>query len=263
MRILIVDDEPLARRALAQLVARRGEVTGFDEARDAVHALELLACNSYDLLMLDIQMPEMSGLDLADHLKQHRERAPSIIFVTAFHEHAIAAFEKHAVDYILKPFAQERVHQAILRAMQRSQEERACRLLAALENLRGAAPPPQRVAIKVKGRILFVEPSELITAEARGNYVLLHQKAGSLLLRESISTVGEMLAPHGFVRIHRSVLVNSLFVESIEPSPSGEYLVSMKTGKEYSVSRGYKDNLRALADHWMGTDAPGDRYSLA
>lgn len=263
MRILIVDDEPLARRALAQVVARRAEVSGYDEACDAVHALELLSSNTYDLLLLDIQMPEMSGLELADHLKQHRERSPSIIFVTAFHEHAIAAFEKHAVDYILKPFAPERVHQAILRARQRSQDERASRLLAALENIRSVAAPPKRVALKVKGRILFVQPSEMITAEARGNYVLLHQKVGSLLLRESISSVAEMLAPHGFVRIHRSVLVNSLFVESIEPSPSGEYLVSMKTGKEYSVSRGYKDNLRSLADHWIGTDGPGERYSAS
>jgi two-component system LytT family response regulator len=263
MRILIVDDEPLARRALTQLVASRVEVSELDEARDAVQALDLLSRYRYDVLLLDIQMPEMSGLELAGCLKKQDRHAPSIIFVTAYHEHAMAAFEAHAVDYILKPFTPERVHEAITRATQRSVEERAAQLLAALENLRSAARPPRLVAIKVRGRILFVQPAEIMTAEARGNYVLLQQKTGTLLLRDAISAVAEKLAPYGFVRIHRSILVNPQFVEAIEPCPSGEYVVRMKTGKEYSVSRSYKHNLRSLADHWIGTEGPRDHSAFA
>ena len=116
-----------------------------------------------------------------------------------------------------------------------------------------ARRPSTRIAIKVKGRILFINPGEVIAVMAEGNYVLLQQESSSYLLRESISAVAEKLKPFGFIRIHRSVLVNTSFVEEIKPYPTGEYGLLVKGGKEYTVTRTYKRNLKALAEFWIGS----------
>jgi two-component system LytT family response regulator len=110
-----------------------------------------------------------------------------------------------------------------------------------------------KIAIKSNGRILFIDPHELVVVQAEGNYVLLQQQTGSYLLRESISTIAEKLKPYGFVRIHRSVLVNASFVQEIRPCATGEYELRVRGGKEYTVTRTYKKNLKALARFWMGT----------
>jgi len=111
---------------------------------------------------------------------------------------------------------------------------------------------PIRLAIKAKGRIIFVDPAEVIVVEARGNEVLLQESSGSYTLREPISTITQKLAAHGFVRIHRSVLVNAAFVREIQPWPTGEYVLRMEGGKEYTVTRTYKKNLKSLAESWIG-----------
>jgi len=257
MRALVVDDEPLCRTALANVLSERQDLEGFDMAEDAPQALQKLRENAYDVLLLDIQMPEMTGLEFADALRKQGKPAPAIIFVTAHQEHAFIAFEKKAVDYILKPFAAERVHDAVDTALRRSREERAARLLEMLPAMGLLTKQQEKIAIKDKGRILFIDPFAIVAAEANGNYVLLQQKSGSFLLREPISEVAEKLKPYGFIRIHRSALVNSAFVETIEPCPTGEYLLRMKTGKEYNVTRTYKNNLTSLAKSWIGTDAFG------
>ncbi|MGA7155397.1 MAG: LytTR family DNA-binding domain-containing protein [Acidobacteriaceae bacterium] len=253
IRVLVVDDEPLARTGLLELLKQRVEVSEIDEARDAPQALEMMLRAPYDLVLLDIQMPEIGGLELIDTLQRSGSQIPNIIFVTAFLEHAIAAFERQALDYILKPFTPERVHQAISRATQRSNEERAARLLKLMPYLKPGARS-KKIGLKVDGRILFVSPTEIIAVEAQGNYVLLQQQTGTLLLRESVSDIADKLAPHGFVRIHRSVLVNTTYVESVQPSSTGEYLLRLKNGKEYNVTRTYKHSLRLLADSWVGMD---------
>ena len=117
------------------------------------------------------------------------------------------------------------------------------------------AKPPCKVAIKAKGRILFIDPAEVVVIRAEGNYVLSEKRSGSYLLRESLSTVAEKLKPHGFIRIHRSVLVNTSFVEEIQPWPTGEYLLKIKGGQELTVTRMYKNNLKSIAQLWVGTDA--------
>jgi DNA-binding LytR/AlgR family response regulator len=115
--------------------------------------------------------------------------------------------------------------------------------------------PSTRIAIKVKGRILFINSDDVVAVLAEGNYVLLQQESSSYLLRESISVVAEALEPFGFVRIHRSVIVNSAFVEEIKPHPTGEYGLCIKGGREYKVTRTYKENLKSLAEFWMGSGA--------
>src|SRR4029077_2357008 len=128
-------------------------------------------------------------------------------------------------------------------------------LLEALPHLQAQSKKPTpRIAIKAKGRIVFVQPDDVVAVDAEGNYVLLQQRAGSYLLRESISPMAEKLKPYGFIRIHRSVLVNSSFVEEIQPWTTGEYVLRIKGGRECTVSRTYKSNLKSLAKFWIGAD---------
>lgn len=132
-------------------------------------------------------------------------------------------------------------------------EEQVARSPHAFREWLALAKQPFRVAIKVKGRILFINLGDVITVQAEGNYVSLQRNGSSYLMRESISAVAERLEPTGFIRIHRSVLVNSAFVEEIRPFPTGEYGLRVKGGKEYTVTRTYKKNLKSLAEFWIGT----------
>jgi two-component system LytT family response regulator len=255
MRVLIVDDEPLAQAELARVLSARGDVEGFDTAADAVEARDKLGRTSYDVMLLDISMPEISGMDLLDQLQENKLSLPSVIFVTAYEEHAIEAFEKQAVDYVLKPFSPERLGEALNRAARKTASQRTMKLLDVLPLLQETARAHSRkIAIKAKGRIIFIDPREVVSIHAEGNYVLLKKESGSYLLRESISDMVSKLAPYGFVRIHRSILVNASFVEEIRPFPTGEYGLRIRGGTEYAVSRTYKKNLKSLAEFWFGTD---------
>lgn len=255
MRVLIIDDEPLARTALASVLARRSDVEHYDSAGDAIEGLDKLGGNPYDVLLLDINMPEISGIELLDRVKGAGLPVPTVVFVTAHQEHAIAAFDKHAIDYILKPFSRERVDEALDLAFRRTAEERVARLVETLPQLQELSHRQStRIAIKAKGRILFIDPRDVLAVHAEGNYVLLQGEAGSYLLRDSISSVAEKLKPYGFIRIHRSVLVNSLFVEEIQPLATGEYGLHIKGGREYTVTRTYKNNLKGIAASWIGTE---------
>jgi len=256
MRILIIDDEALAQTALANILATRSDVEGFESADDAVEALEKLEKNSYDILLLDVNLPEVSGIDLLGRLKQNGRALPAVVIVTADEEHALAAFEKQAVENVLKPFSAERIGKALDAAFRRTAGERAAKLVETLPQLRRFAQPhSSRIAIKAKGRIVFVDPNDVVAVQAEGNYVLLQQRdSSSYLLRESISAMADNLRPYGFIRIHRSVLVNSSYVEEIQPWLTGEYGLRVKGGKEYTVTRTYKKNLKSLAAYWIGTD---------
>jgi len=255
MQVLIVDDEPLAQSALGNILAGRREVEGFDTANDAVEALDKLMHRSFDVLLLDINMPEVSGIELLDQLTAQGRLLPSVVFVPAYQQHALAAFEKHAVDYVLKPFSHERIEEALDIVFRKSAAERAVRLAETF-------PPPkkisqqkrEKIAIKANGRILFIAPDDVMAVHAEGNYVLLQADTSSYLLRVSISSVAKKLRPYGFLRIHRSVLVNASFVEELQPLPTGEYTLRIKGGREYTVTRTYKSNLKDLAGCWIGFD---------
>lgn len=256
MRVLIVDDEPLARTALAQILTARTDVEHFDSAADAIEAEEHLADNDYDVMLLDISLPARTGLELLDRLRQRRKAVPSVVFVTAYAQHALAAFEKHAADYILKPFSSERVNEALEFASRRTQSERAAKLLELMPHLRTLNDDrSSKIAIRTNARIVFIDPREVAVVQAQGNYVLLQQEKGSYLLKESMASAAEKFKAYGFVRIHRSVLVNSSFVEYIRSRSTGEYELRIKGGKQYVVTRTYKNNLKALARLWVGRGA--------
>jgi two-component system LytT family response regulator len=256
MRVLIVDDERLTQTALAKVLSARGDVEHFDSANDASEALEKLATTSYDVLLLDIDMLDLSSTELVDQLGERSLPLPSIVFVTAHVEHAVAAFERHTVDYVIKPFSNESINEALDRAFRRAKGERAAKLIEALPHLQEfSRPGHSMIAIKAKGRILFINPGDVVAVQAEGNYVSLQRESDSYLLRESISTVAEKLKPYGFIRIHRSALVNTSFVVEIKPYSTGKYGLRVKSGKEYSVTRGYKKNLKPLTEFRIGNGA--------
>jgi DNA-binding LytR/AlgR family response regulator len=255
MRVLIVDDEPLAQTALANILSARRDVERFDLANDAIEALEKLATDSYDVLLLDIDL-DLSGSKLADQLRERNLRLPSIVFATAHVEHAVAAFEKHTVDYVLKPFSNESINEALDRAARRAQGERVAKLIEALPQLQKLSSPGYpMIAIKAKGRILFINPGEVVAVQAEGNYVSLQRESDSYLLRESISRVAEKLKPYGFIRIHRSALVNTTFVVEIKPYSTRKCGLRVKGGKEYAVTSAYKKNLKPLTEFRIGNGA--------
>jgi DNA-binding LytR/AlgR family response regulator len=254
MRVLIVDDDRFSQTALANVLSARSDVEHFDSANDAIEALEKLSTDAYDVLLLDINMLDLSGTELVDQLRKRHLPLPSIVFVTAHVAHAIAAFEKHTVDYVLKPFSNERINEALDRASRRAKGERAAKLIEALPQLQKLSRPGHpMIAIKAKGRILFINPGDVVAVQAEGNYVSLQRESDSYLLRESISTVAEKLKPYGFIRIHRSALVNASFVVEIKPYPTGKYDLRVKGGKEYPVTSGYKKNLKALTEFRIGS----------
>src|SRR5580693_2915395 len=167
MRVLIVDDEPLPQTALANILSARSDVGHFDSANDASEALEKLATDSYDVLLLDINMLDLSGTELVDQLRERNLPLPSIVFVTAHVEHAVAAFEKCTVDYVLKPFSTEQINEALDRASRRAKGERAAKLIEALPQLQKLSSPGHpMIAIKAKGRILFINPSDVVAVQA-------------------------------------------------------------------------------------------------
>jgi two-component system LytT family response regulator len=257
MRVLIVDDEPLARTALINCIAARSDVEAMDAACDAVEAEAKLSAGSYDVMLLDVRMPELSGRQLLDRLEARGVTIPAIIFVTAHDKYVAQALEKQALDYVPKPFSNERINRALDAVSRRSAAENAAKLLELLPLFRATEHKPSpKIAIKSQGRIIFIQPGDVYAVQAEGNYVLLHRDNGSYLLRESISEVETKLRPHGFVRIHRSVLVNRACVEEILTLPTGEYTLHMRGGKRYPVTRKYKKNLKTLAESWIGTDAP-------
>jgi two-component system LytT family response regulator len=255
MRVLIVDDQPVAQAALANILSARSDVEHFDAANDAMEALERMATDSYDVLLLDIDR-DLSSSQLVDQLRDRNLPLPSIVFATAHVEHAVAAFEKHTVDYVLKPFSNESINEALDRAAQRAKGERAAKLIEALPHLQ-KLPWPGRpmIAIKAKGRILFINPGDVVAVQAQGNYVSLQRESDSYLVRESISMVAGKLKPYGFIQIHRSWLVNTKFVVEIKLYSTGNCGLRVKGGKEYAVTRPYKKNLKHLAELRIGNGA--------
>jgi two-component system LytT family response regulator len=252
MRVLIVGDEALARTALENVLTMRSDVEGFDSASDAVEALDKMSSNSYDAVLLDVNMPEVSGLELLERIRATHHQIPAIVFLTAHQPHALKAFELQADDVVLKPFCTQRIDKALDVVSRRATNERAARLLEILSQPGGLSRQQStRIAIKSKGRIRLINPKDVIMVQAQGNYVLLQRDSESHLLRESISVLAEKLRTYGFIRIHKSVLVNCSCVEEIYHLQTGVYGLRLKGGKELTVTRTYRQNLKSLADFWI------------
>ncbi len=246
LRVLIVDDEEMARQRLRRLLAREEDVEIVGEASDGVRAVESIRSLAPDLVFLDVQMPEVDGFHVLE--RAGADAVPAVVFVTAYDEYALRAFDVHALDYLLKPFDEERFHDALRRARTQLQQRGPAgdlepRLRALLEEIRGAPERPDRIMIKASGRILFLKTSEIDWIEASGNYVRFHVGRESYLLRETMNAIEEKLDPDRFLRIHRSTMVNIERIKEMQPWFSGDHVVVLTDGTELRLSRGYRESL--------------------
>jgi two-component system LytT family response regulator len=247
IRTLIVDDEPLARERMRSLLAAEPDIAIVGECRDGREAVEAIRRDSPDLVFLDVQIPELDGFQVLEAIGA--DRAPAIIFVTAYDQYALQAFEVHAVDYLLKPFDEERFRRALARARQAwagEKGELSEKLLSLLHELKAPQGYLERLVVKSAGRLFFLRTDEIEWVESAGNYVCLHVRGESHLLRETMAGLESRLDPARFVRIHRTAIVNIDQVKELRPLFHGEYLVLLRDGTELTLSRGYRDRLQEV-----------------
>jgi two-component system, LytTR family, response regulator len=246
IRVLLVDDEPLAREMLREMLQNDPQVVIAGESCNGREALEAIRAHSPDVLFLDVQMPEVGGFEVLASLG--KERIPHVIFVTAYDQYAVRAFEVHALDYLLKPFDQERFNVAWQRAKAQILRDRTTgmdqRIVSLLEELKAGKKYLERLVIKANGRIYFLETNEIDWIEAEGNYVSVHSAKKSHLLRETISSLESQLDPKKFVRIHRSSIVRIDQIQELQPWFHGEYRIILHDGTQLTLSRNHRDKLQ-------------------
>ena len=248
IRAVIVDDEPLARLRVRELLAGAQGVEVVAECANGEEAIESLEASPPDLLFLDIQMPEIDGFDVLQAIGVGR--VPVVIFVTAYDQFALRAFEAHALDYLLKPFDDERFEAALQRARERIRQQQGGdldrRLRALLEEVRGDRGYLRRLVVPSGHRSVFIRTEQIDWIEAERNYIRLHVGGRAYLLRENLSRIASALDPATFCRIHRSTIVNVDRIQAVESLFRGEYLVVLHDGTKLTSGRSYRGNLHAV-----------------
>jgi len=252
IRALIVDDEPLARTGVRQLVEPLDDVTIVGEASDGPEAVQQIEAHNPDLVFLDVQMPEMNGLEVVREVGV--ENMPLTIFVTAYDQYALDAFEAHALDYLLKPIEEKRFEEALERARRQLRQQEADTLSRQLRGvLREYADDEEdsgieRFTIRTRNRIYFVDADDVQWIESEGDYVALHDGEDTHLLRKTMKELEQQLDSTRFLRVHRSYIVNADYIEELRPLDHGTYQLHMASGTPLRTSRGYSDNVDALLD---------------
>jgi two-component system LytT family response regulator len=247
IRALIVDDEPLARRRIRRMLAHHSDIEIIGESANGREAIAAIRGQAPDLVFLDVQMPELDGFAVLEAIGA--ESLPLVIFVTAYDQYALRAFEVYALDYLLKPFDRQRFDKALQRAKARLANERSDinhRALALLEELRAQSSHAERLVIKSGGRAFFLKTEEIDWVEAEGKYVRLHVGKESYLVREAISSLEAQLDSKKFLRIHRSTIVNIDRVRELQPWFHNEYRVILRDGTELMLSRSCRKKLGDL-----------------
>jgi len=247
IRVLVVDDEPLAREKICGMAADDPDIRIVAECSNGAEAIEAVQTMRPDLILLDVQMPEVGGFAVLEALKD--EGLPPVIFITAYDHYAVRAFEFHALDYLLKPFDRERFQTAIERAKRQIRRDSGARMdariLALLEEMRETPRYSERLVVKTGGRVFFLNTDEIDWVEAEGNYVSIHTGKKSYLLRETITGLESQLDPKEFVRIHRSAIVRLDRIKELQPWSHGEYHVLLQDGTRLTLSRSYREKLQA------------------
>ncbi|MBI4905868.1 MAG: response regulator transcription factor [Acidobacteria bacterium] len=249
LNVLIVDDERLARKRLRNLLKLCPGVNVSAECANGREALDALAASKPDVMFLDIQMPELDGFAMLGQLNGHK--LPLIVFVTAYDQYAVRAFEVNAVDYLLKPFDRERFDKTMERVRERLQAgavQPPDRLESLLESLRPRKEA--RIAVRSGGSVLMVKTTEIDWVEAADNYICLHCGGTTHILRETMSSFGSLLDPATFVRIHRSAIVNLDRIQQLQPMFRGDYRVVLRDGTQLTLSRNYRERLQELLLRW-------------
>jgi two-component system, LytTR family, response regulator len=244
-RVLIVDDEPLARDCVRLALAGFDDCEVVGECPDGESAIGAIRTLVPDLVFLDVQMPGVDAFGVIEEIGP--AAMPAIVFVTAFDRHAIRAFEIHAVDYILKPFDDERFGVAVRHALDRLRAERVDALTARLEALLGSRTKEprtlRRLAVRDRDRIRYVAVEDVDWFEAEGNYVRIHRGGETHLIRNTLTGLMDRLDPSRFVRIHRSTVVNVDRVVEVQPWAGGDYIAILHDKRTLKVSRNYRDGL--------------------
>ncbi|MBC7893774.1 MAG: response regulator transcription factor [Cytophagaceae bacterium] len=247
IRCVIVDDERLARKRLRQLLRDEPDVQVLQEFADGPSAVAGIPRLAADLLFLDVQMPEMDGFETLRALD--RDRPPAVVFCTAYDQYAIKAFDVHAIDYLLKPFDDDRVRQTIARVRAHGSadapalREQMSRLIERLERRETYL---ERLAIRTDGTIVFVRTADIDYAEAAGNYVRLRAARTTHLMHETLTNLAERLDPSRFLRIHRSTIVNVDRIAAIQPMFHGDAVAVLRDGTRLPVSRTYRAAVEKL-----------------
>jgi two-component system LytT family response regulator len=241
IRALLVDDEPIARRRLRRLLADEPDVEVAGEAGDVDAAADLLAARAVDVVLLDIQMPGGDGFALLERLRAAGRPAPLVVFVTAFDDHAVRAFEVAAVDYLVKPFARARVAEAVARVRRQLAHGAAPALDALVARLHPGQSYRTRILVRSVGKVSFVPVEQIHWIEAEGNYVRLHTGQGRHLARETLSRLARELDPAKFVRVHRGAIVALDQVRELERSPTGDHALVLASGARLTLSRSHRE----------------------
>lgn len=247
IRTLVADDEAMARDTLRRLLAADPEIELAGECASGAETAAAVRREAPDLLFLDVQMPEGTGLEIAAALAG--PAAPRVVFVTAYAEHALPAFDLCAVDYLLKPFDDERFARALLRAKQAVRERQALLLTRRLGSIGGAPEGPaplSRIAVREAGEVRLVPVEEIDWIGAQDYYAELHAGPRSYLLREPLRSLEGRLDPRLFARIHRSAIVNVSRVRALEPASHGEWNLVLQDGSRLRLSRSHRSALGAL-----------------
>ena len=242
IRLLIVDDEAVARRRLRRLLGAEADVEIVGEAADGASALSMIEASRPDLVLLDVQMPELDGFEVVRRLQGGA--APSVVFVTAFDRYALQAFDVHAVDYLLKPFTRERFTVALERARDRLRSRgRDAGLESLIADLRARPRYLSRLAVRAGGRIVLLDVAAIDWIQAADNYVALHAAGREYLLRESLTLLERQLDPSQFARIHRSTIVNVARVAELTAATHGDFDVRLRDGTRLVLSRTWRERI--------------------
>lgn len=240
-----MDDEALARDRLRKMLAGRSDIVLLGEASDGAAAVELIRKLSPELVFLDVQMPELDGFGVLEALGGGH--LPAVVFVTAYDRFALKAFEVHAVDYLLKPYDQERFDTALSRALERIQQQQtgdlSQRLTSLLAEVKPAGKAVERLAIKSSGRVVVLKVEDIDWVESADNYVVLHVGHEKHMHRETMNAMENQLPAAKFVRISRSTIVNLDRIKELQPLFHGEYAVILRNSAKLTLSRTHRDKL--------------------
>lgn len=261
IQTLIVDDEALARRTIRELLGEDPQIEIIGECRSGAEAVKFIRERVPDLLFLDIQMPGMNGFEALSRIEV--ERLPAIIFVTAFDQYALRAFEVHALDYLLKPFTDERFEEALRQAKSQIEMREINKLSQNLLSLLGEHAGSEQVSVKPKnylmrfmirsgGRVEFIKASDVDWIAADDYYIKLHVGGKTHLLRLSMNELEQKLDPQRFLRIHRSTIINFDRLKELQQHPNGEYVVVLKNGTELKLSRSRRERLERMLINGSG-----------
>lgn len=241
-KVIVVDDEPLARERIAQLLSKEANLEIVAECGDGLAAISAINELQPDLMFLDVQMPELSGFDVLREIDA--EIMPAIIFVTAFDQYTVQAFDFSAADYLLKPFSEKRFRQAVSRARQhlelKSENNNGQRVSHLLDHFNSSKGFLERLIVSHKNRLILLPVNDVDWIESYGNYLKIHAGGKTYLLRKTMNDLAARMDPEKFIRIHRATLVNIERIKEFQPMFGGQYAVVLRDGTELTLSRNYR-----------------------